>query len=216
MPIKVVSRIPISIPPFIFFITRTDVMTSPIRASSPLPSVMFPIFTRVDSSFIIRPAFCIPTNVMKSPIPILMDCFMTAGMAFTIDSRRLLTVSSSSMIPSIRIAVRANCHECPVPRHIVNTKKALGPMPGAIPKGFFARKAISNVLIMATDAVAVNTEPFGIPSRLENRLGLTARIYDIVRNDVRPANISVVMSVDDGSKPNNLDRALVIVFGIDM
>lgn len=65
---------------------------------------------------------------------------------------------------------------------------------------------------MATDAVAVNTEPFGIPSRLENRLGLTARMYDIVRNDVRPANISVRISVAAGSYPNNLFKILVILF----
>ena len=43
--------------------------------------------------------------------------------------------------------------------HTVNTKNALGPMPGAIPKGIRPTKATNNVLIKATREVVVNTAP---------------------------------------------------------
>ena len=44
---------------------------------------------------------------------------------------------------------------------------------------------------MAASAVAVNTEAVGIPGRLLKILGLTARMYAIVRKVVMPATISV-------------------------
>ena len=43
--------------------------------------------------------------------------------------------------------------------HTVNTKNALGPMTGAIPKGIRPTKATNNVLIKATREVVVNTAP---------------------------------------------------------
>ena len=56
---------------------------------------------------------------------------------------------------------------------------------------------------MAARAVDVNTAPPGIPSRIPNIAGFTARMYDIVRNVVIPATISVLTVVLVGSKPNN-------------
>ena len=82
-----------------------------------------------------------------------------------------------------------------MPIHTVNTKKALEPIPGAIANGILATNAIRSDPNMATKAVAVNTAPVDIPSRTENMPGFTASIYDIVRNDVIPANISVRMLV---------------------
>jgi hypothetical protein len=56
---------------------------------------------------------------------------------------------------------------------------------------------------IAAKAVAVNTAPADIPSSWENIAGLTARIYDIVRKVVIPANTSVRMVVCFGSKPKS-------------
>ena len=59
---------------------------------------------------------------------------------------------------------------------------------------------------MAASAVAVNTAPFGMPSMLLNMLGLTARIYAIVRKVVIPATISVRTLCFEESKPKALLR----------
>ena len=56
--------------------------------------------------------------------------------------------------------------------------------------------------MIAARAVDVNTDPAGISSAA-NILGLTARMYDIVRNVVIPAMISVRTVVFVGSNPNN-------------
>lgn len=140
-----------------FFITRNAVITRPIIAKSPLPSVTDPSLTNVESSFITSSAFCSPTNVMNNPIPMVMDFFIVSGMALTIASLSLVTVRRSKIIPSIRMAVNANCQEYPIPRQIVKTKNALGPMPGAMPNGIFATNATKSVLMIATNAVVVNT-----------------------------------------------------------
>ena len=106
------------------------------------------------------------------------------------------------MIPSMRIAVRANCQLYPIPIHTVYTKKAFRPIPGARPNGSFAHTAITNVPIMAANAVEVKTAPAGMSSSL-NIAGLMARMYDIVRNVVMPAIISVRMVVLAGSNPKS-------------
>ena len=128
---------------------------------------------------------------MNSPMPMDNDFLIVAGMASIIASRKFVRVSNNRIIPSIRTAVRANCQEYPIPRQIANTKNALEPIPGAIPNGIFATKASSSVPIMDIRAVVVNIAPWGMPSE-ENICGFTANIYDIVRNDVIPAKISVL------------------------
>ncbi len=57
---------------------------------------------------------------------------------------------------------------------------------------------------MAAIEVEVKTDPAGIPSSSENIAGLTARIYDIVRNVVIPARISVLTVVFVESNPKSL------------
>ena len=58
---------------------------------------------------------------------------------------------------------------------------------------------------MAARAVAVNVAGVSIPSgaRLEKMLGLTARMYDMVRKVVIPAMISVLTLCLAGSNPNS-------------
>ena len=53
--------------------------------------------------------------------------------------------------------------------------------------------------------VAVNTAFVSIPwsASAEKILGLTARMYAIVRNDVKPAIISVLTLCFEGSKPKS-------------
>ena len=58
--------------------------------------------------------------------------------------------------------------------------------------------------MMAARAVEVNTAPPGMPSKAQNMLGFTARMYDMVRNVVIPAIISLRIVVCDGSKPKSL------------
>ncbi len=139
---------------------------------------------------------------MKRPIPAPIAFLRLAGIALTIASRRLVSVSITNIRPSIRIAVRANCQEWPRPKHTVNTKNALSPIPGARAKGSFAHNDIIRVPVMAASAVAVNTEPAGIPQAV-NMLGFTARMYAIVRNVVIPAIISVLSLFLVGSNPNS-------------
>ena len=71
--------------------------------------------------------------------------------------------------------------------------------------------AITRVPITAARAVAVNTEPVGIPGSAEKMPGLTAKIYDIVRKVVIPAKISVLTELTFGSKPKAFCMKLLIV-----
>lgn len=142
MPIIVVIRMAHNIPPFMFLTTNTAVIISPIIVRRPLPCVIDPKVTKVESFLMMIPAFCRPTNAIS-----------------TMTSRSLVNVRSNRMNPSIRIAVTANCYEYSIEMHTVNTKNAFGPIPGAIPKGIRATKATNNVLIKATRVVVVNTVP---------------------------------------------------------
>jgi len=90
-------------------------------------------------------------------------------------------------------------------------KKALRPIPGAKAKGSFAKKAITNVAMIEDKAVAVNTAPPFMPV-WDNMDGFTARIYDIVRNVVTPARISVEIFIVAGSKLNSLFKAIFFIF----
>ena len=71
--------------------------------------------------------------------------------------------------------------------------------------------AITRVPITAARAVAVNTEPVGIPGSAEKMPGLTAKIYDMVRKVVIPARISVLTELTFGSKPKAFCMKLLIV-----
>ena len=77
-------------------------------------------------------------------------------------------------------------------------------MPGASPNGSLPQNAIAIEPTIAAKAVAVKAAPIGIPSKAENIIGLTARIYDMVRNVVIPARTSVFTVVCLGSNPKSL------------
>ena len=64
---------------------------------------------------------------------------------------------------------------------------------------------------MAAKAVDVNTALVSMPcdARLEKMLGLTARIYAMVRNVVTPAIISVRMLCFLGSKPKSFESIVL-------
>ena len=138
---------------------------------------------------------------------------MEAGMESTIRVRMRVIVRITNISPSMSIAVSANCHEYPMVRHTVNTKKALSPMPGASPNGFLAYIAIISVPIMAARAVEVNTALVTMPleARTEKMLGLTARMYAIVRKVVIPAITSVLMLCFAGSKPKSFSNIVVVL-----
>ena len=75
-------------------------------------------------------------------------------------------------------------------------------MPGASANGILAHRAIHIVPMMAARAVVVKMAPLSIPVA-ESMAGLTARIYDMARNEVIPAMISVEMFIFDWSKPTH-------------
>ena len=60
--------------------------------------------------------------------------------------------------------------------------------------------AIVMVATTAAMTVAENTAPLSMPVALR-MMGLTARMYDIVRNVVKPANISTFTECLVGSNP---------------
>ena len=97
--------------PRTFLTTRTEVIARPIMASNGAPLVISPSETSVASSWEMTPAFCNPIKAMKSPIPAPIAFLSEAGMAFTMASRRFVSVSMTKMIPSRNTAVSANCHE---------------------------------------------------------------------------------------------------------
>ena len=111
IPNKAVARIPMSNAPGTFFITSTEVRMMPITPSKAVPWVMSPMLTKVAALSTMMPAFLSPMKAMKSPIPAPIARFIEAGIASTISVRTLVIVSNTKMMPSIRIAVRANCHE---------------------------------------------------------------------------------------------------------
>ena len=65
--------------------------------------------------------------------------------------------------PSIKTAVKANCHEQPIPNTTVYVKKAFNPIPDARATGKLAKNAIHKLATAAEIAVAVNTGPNPIP-----------------------------------------------------
>jgi hypothetical protein len=85
-------------------------------------------------------------------------------------------------------------------------------MPGAKPKGNFPMNAIARQPMIAAKAVEVNTAPPGIPSRALNIAGFTARMYDMVRNVVTPATISVLTVVCSGLNPNNFFNIIYLFY----
>ena len=119
IPINVVSNIPRSRAPLTFLTSSTAVNTRPMIPNRAGPDVISPSPSSVTSLFTIIRAFCRPMKEMNRPIPAPMACFKVSGMALTIFSRRLETVSRIKMIPSIKTAVSANCQVYPIVRQTV-------------------------------------------------------------------------------------------------
>ena len=75
-------------------------------------------------------------------------------------------------------------------------------MPGARANGILAHRAMHIVPMTAAQAVVVNKAPLSIPVS-ESIAGLTAKIYDMARNEVMPAIISVRIFIVAGSNPTH-------------
>ena len=71
---------------------------------------------------------------------------------------------------------------------------------------------MASVPMMAASAVEVNTALVSMPlsARLLKMLGLTARMYAMVRKVVMPAITSVLMLCFDGSKPKSFESIVLI------
>ncbi|MNY20349.1 hypothetical protein D3C86_1538230 [compost metagenome] len=84
----------------------------------------------------------------------------------------------------------------------VKAKNAFRPMPGAMPIGQLATSAITSEPSAAARQVATKTASRSMPVD-ERMSGLTKMMYDIVRNVVRPATISVRAVVPCSRSLNN-------------
>ena len=119
MPMMVVAMIPISRAPGTLRMTRMPVITRPMTDRSPAPEVTSPRSTSVAGLSMTIPPPLRPIRAMKRPIPAPIAFLSDRGRAFTIASRTFVRVSTMNMRPSMRTAVRANCHEYPMPRQTV-------------------------------------------------------------------------------------------------
>ncbi len=90
----------------------------------------------------------------------------------------------------------------------VKAKKAFSPMPGAMPIGQLAISAITSEPSAAARQVATNTALRSMP--VDDRMsGFTKMMYDIVRNVVRPATISVLAVVPCSRRLNSFSSILI-------
>ena len=115
IPTTVVKAIPIRIEPGTFITYKIIVITNPIIATSAeeLLKSTKPII--VPKSDLAIPAFASPIKVINNPIPTATAFRKFAGIDLIIAS---LTPNNDNTInnkPSNKTAVRANCHEQPIP-----------------------------------------------------------------------------------------------------
>ena len=175
IPMTVVERIPMKMAPFTFLASKKPVTIKPIIARRAVPWVTSPIPTRVAGFVTIRPAFLQPIKAIKSPIPTDIACLTFIGILSMMASRTLKNVRIINTIPSKNTAVKANCHEYPIPNTTPNTKNAFNPIPGAKAKGRLAMKAMQRVAINDEMTVAPNTAEKSIPAA-DRIPGFTAKI----------------------------------------
>ena len=109
------------------------------------------------------PRLANPKSITKNPSPHVMASNRLLGIVFIIASLKLKNIKSVKRMLSIATAVNANCHECPILSTITTIMNVLIVALGATAIGRFARKAMSNVAIIADNAVAVNSAPGFMP-----------------------------------------------------
>ena len=174
-PTIVVIIIPRRIEPGTLRTNKTIVIIKPMIATRAVDTLKFtnPIIVPVAEDVI--PAFVKPIKQINKPIPTATAFLNVAGIDLIIASRTPNTERRIKTRPSIKTAVKANCHEQPIPKHTVYVKNAFSPIPGARATGKLAINAIAKVAIADAIAVAVKTPPKGIPVS-DNIPGFTARM----------------------------------------
>lgn len=179
---------------------KTTVIPTELKGT---PVLKENLVSPVDASFTTILEFNNPIRVIKSPIPPEMPSRRLLGMELNMFSLTSKIDIRRKRMPSTKIAVNANCQLTPIPNTTEYVKNAFSPMPGASPIGKFARSPIMIDPNAAARAVAMKTAPRSMPvsPRIE---GLTAKIYDIDINVVRPAINSVRTDVFRSSKRNSL------------
>ena len=193
MPASHVNIIPHSSAPLTFKLNSAIVITTPARVRTTVMLLKSPGVTGASGIFATTtPPLTRPINEINRPIPAPTASFRFFGIASNMASRTLRSESIINSTPSTNTAISAICQ--PNVRPIVNAKNALIPIPGAAANGYLAYIASISVVKIEERAVAVNTAPQSIPVTL-SMLGLTTRIYAIVKNVVSPASSSVEMLV---------------------
>lgn len=115
-----------------------------------------------------------PKNIMKNPSPHVIARSRFFGIVFIIASLKLKHINIVKIRLSIATAVNANSHECPILVTMTSMMNVFIVGLGARTIGRFARKAMSNVAIIADSAVAVNRAPWSIPV-LDKIIGINER-----------------------------------------
>ena len=108
-------KIPKNKAPFTFLANKNPIIINPIIANSGAGWVKSPRPTIVPPPPTTIPAFVKPMRAINKPIPTDTDFFKFIGIESNIASLTLKNDSKINSIPSIKTAVRANCHVCPIP-----------------------------------------------------------------------------------------------------
>ena len=149
-------------------------------------SVILLSVTKVAGLGTITPPFLRPMNAMKIPRPTEIAWRNETGIASMIASRRPQNTNRSMTIPSMNTIAIDVCQSLLVIRGKVNATIASRPKPVASATGRFEISPIRMVTRPEPMQVAVIAAFKGIPA-CTKIAGLTAIIYAIAKNVVRPA-----------------------------
>lgn len=167
-----------------------DIATKPNTESKTVGFVKSPSATNVDELATTIPAFFKPIKAINKPIPELTANFKFVGIALITNSLNPVADIIKNIIPDANTPDNAVCHGISIPMQTLYVKKAFNPTPGANAIGNLANIPIINVPTAAATAVATKTLSFGIPASAKT-LGIKNKAYDIVKNVVIPAIVSV-------------------------
>ena len=168
----VMTRMPIRMAPGTLSPSSEAMMKKPRMASSGPVVLRWPSWTKVASLAMTMPELFSAMIARNKPMPAAIALRMECGMPAISQLRIPVTVRSRKIKPEMNTAPSACCQVKPMAPTTPKAKKALRPMPGAMPIGHFATVAMISEPSAAARQVATNTELLSMP--VEDRIsGLT-------------------------------------------
>ncbi len=159
----VTTRIPIRIAPRTLSASRAAMIKKPPIARRGPDSRKSPRPTSVAGLSTTTPALFNPIRARNMPIPAAIALRNECGMPSTSQRRIPVTVRNRKIMPEMKTAPSACCHEKPIAPTTVKAKKALRPMPGAMPIGQLATSAMTIEPNAAARHVATKTALRSMP-----------------------------------------------------